>query len=159
MSKINDNTRGDLRTALEEQFSRERNQLLPALHFVQHQFGYLPDWTMEILARYLRIPESEVYGAVTSYSEFRLSAKSSDNLTICTGLSCWVKGGGDIFSSLQKHIDVDQKQSSKLSNISIEETACGFLCGVAPVVRFNRQWYGRCTVESVRELLVEDIEE
>ena len=64
--------RNTLRSELREKFPRNHGQLLPALHFLQHEFGYLPDWAMEVVGWHLGIPSSEVYGAATSYTELRV---------------------------------------------------------------------------------------
>ncbi len=63
--------RNTLRSVLREKFPRDHGQLLPALHYLQHEFGYLPDWGMEVVGWHLGIPASEVYGAATSYTELR----------------------------------------------------------------------------------------
>ena len=47
-----------LRAALRERVPRDYGQLLPALHFLQHEFGYLPDWAMEVVGWHLGIPAS-----------------------------------------------------------------------------------------------------
>ena len=80
--------RKSLRAALRDRFPRERGQLLPALHFLQHEFGYLPDWAMEVTGWHLGVPASEVYGAATSYTELRIDKPGEHVLRVCTGLGC-----------------------------------------------------------------------
>ena len=59
-----------LRRALRDQFpSRNRDNLLPVLHLLQHEHGYLPEWALQVVGWHLRVPASEVYGSATSYSE------------------------------------------------------------------------------------------
>ena len=106
MSESDDDRRKVLRSALSEKFPREHGHLLPALHHVQHVLGYLPDWAMEAVGRHLRVANSEVYGAATSYSELSLSPPPRHTLKVCTGLSCWLNGGGDLLDRLSEDLDV-----------------------------------------------------
>jgi NADH:ubiquinone oxidoreductase subunit E len=148
------NARGDderkaLRRALSERYTRERGHLLPALHHVQHEFGYLPDWAMETVSRHLRVPKSEVYGAATSYSELTLDRPGRHALKVCTGLSCSIRGAGELLDRVNEALDA----TPIAGDTTVAEIACGFLCGVAPAVQWDGRWIGRATAESVRRLI------
>ncbi len=142
MNATGDDQSRNLRRALSELFPRERGSLLPALHHVQHEHGYLPGWAMETVSRHLRVPKSEVYGAATSYTELTLQAPGRHTLRVCTGLSCSIRGARELLDSARDSDD-----------IAVVETACGFLCGVAPAVQWDGRWVGRATVETVRCLV------
>ena len=77
--------RNALRAELRHRFERDRGQLLPALHYVHHEFGHLPGWAMELTGWHLGIPVSEVYGAATSYSELRIEPPAC---AYVAGISC-----------------------------------------------------------------------
>lgn len=147
--------RQTLRGALREKFPRNHGQLLPALHFLHHEFGYLPDWAMEVVGWHLGIPASEVYGAATSYSELRTQKPGAHVLRVCTGLSCWMNGGKELFEAMESELGVRPGQTTPDGLITLEETPCGFLCGVAPAVQVDGSWRGRATPELVRGLLQE----
>ena len=144
-----------LRRELRERFPRDHGQLLPALHFLQHEFGYLPGWGMEVVGWHLGIPASEVYGAATSYSELRIDEPAEHLLRICTGLPCRQKGGLEIVRGLGERLKAVPGQTSADGKFTFEETECGFLCGMAPVVELDHVWHGRATVESVTTLIGE----
>ena len=153
MSDKNTEPTAVLREALREKFPRERGQLLPALHHLQHEFGYLPDWAMETVGRHLRVPNSEVYGAATSHTELSVKKPAGHNLRVCTGLSCWLGGGADLLKKLSAELGVRPGETTEDGTTALEETACGFLCGVAPAVQWDGRWLGRATVDSVRRLV------
>lgn len=155
MSESDDDRRKVLRSGLSEKFPRERGHLLPALHHVQHVLGYLPDWAMEAVGRHLRVANSEVYGAATSYSEMSLSPPPCHTLKVCTGLSCWLNGGGDLLDRLSEDLGVQPGDVPTDGATALEETPCGFLCGVAPAVQWDGQWIGHATVESVSRFLAD----
>ena len=145
--------RNTLRSELREKFPREREQLLPALHHLQHEHGYLPDWAMEVVGWHLGIPASEVYGAATSYTELRVQEPGSHVVRVCTGLSCWLNGGREVLSAAERELGLHSGHTSTDGLFTLEETACGFLCGMAPAIEIDGAWHGRTTPASVASLV------
>ena len=145
--------RNELRAALRQRFARNHGQLLPALHYLQHEFGYLPEWAMEVVGWHLGIPASEVYGAATSYTELRLQKPGDSVIRVCTGLSCWLNGGGDLLSAMQTALGAHSGETTSDGGATLEETACAFMCAVAPVMELNGKWHGRLTPESANALV------
>lgn len=149
--------RKSLRAVLRERFPRERGQLLPALHFLQHEFGYLPDWAMEVTGWHLGIPASEVYGAATSYTELRTEKPGEHVLRVCTGLGCWINGGKEILALMELGLGLHSGGTTPDGGVTLEETPCGFLCGMAPAVELDGRWHGRVTPSSALEFLQEAV--
>ena len=143
--------RNELRATLRQNFPRNRGQLLPALHFLQHEFGYLPDWAMEVVGWHLGIPSSEVYGAATSYTELRIQEPGEHVVRVCTGLSCWLNGGKQLMGQAHAELGADGGAGS----VTLEETPCAYMCGVAPVVEVDGEWRGRVTVQSLTSIMQE----
>ena len=131
--------RNELRAILRQKFPRSRGQLLPALHFLQHEFGHLPDWAMEVVGWHLGIPSSEVYGAATSYTELRIDKPAEHILRVCTGLSCWLNGGRQLMAEAHANL----AEAGVMERVTLEETPCAYMCGVAPVVEVDGEWRGR----------------
>ena len=142
--------RNTLRSVLREKFPRDHGQLLPALHFLQHEFGYLPDWGMEVVGWHLGIPASEVYGAATSYTELRTTPPGSHLIRVCTGLGCRVNGAKEILVAARESVP-----QANGNEVAIEETACGYLCGMAPALEIDGVWHGRADSDSVKAQLEE----
>ncbi len=147
--------RNTLRAALREKFPRNHGQLLPALHFLQHEFGYLPDWAMEVVGWHLGIPASEVYGAATSYTELRVERPGERVVRVCTGISCLLNGAREIMSAVESELGAHPGQTTADGSVTFEDTPCGYLCGVAPAIELNGAWRGRVTPESARSLIRE----
>ncbi len=142
-----------LRAVLREKFPREHGQLLPALHYIQHEFRYLPDWAMEVVGWHLGIPASEVYGAATSYTELLTAEPGRHEVRVCTGISCSINGGKGLLEGLQSSLGIAPGETTPDGRITLSETACAFMCGVAPTVSLDHEWHGRATVESVNLFL------
>ncbi len=135
--------REELRPLLRQRFPRGRTYLLPALHFLQHELGYLPEWALQTVSWHLRVPASEVYGAATSYSELRIDALPKHLVRVCTGLSCRVAGGQQLMDYLSQRLGIQPGETTVDGKIGLEETSCGFLCAVAPAVEVDHRWQGR----------------
>ena len=144
--------RDELRPLLRQKFPPERNSLLPALHFLQHEFGYLPDWALQLVGWHLRVPASEVYGAATSYTELRVAQPGRHLVRVCNGLSCWHGGGREILERLIQSLGIQPGETSDGGRVTLETTPCGFLCALAPAVEVDGCWRGRAGGE-VSELV------
>ncbi len=155
MNDLSKSSRNQLRADLRERFPREHGQLLPALHHLQHEFGHLPDWGMEVVSWHLGIPTSEVYGAVTSYPELRVERPGEHVVRVCTGLSCRMVGGDGVLDAIKALLSVDTGETANTSDttVTLERTACGFLCGVAPAVQIDGRWHGRTTLERTTAII------
>lgn len=145
--------RNTLRATLRQNFPRSRGQLLPALHFLHEEFGYLPDWAMEVTGWHLGIPVSEVYGAATSYTELRVEKPGRHVVRVCTGLSCWLNGGREILDKLQAELGINAPATTPDEKVTLEEAPCTYMCGLAPVVELDGICTGRATLDSIQGLL------
>ena len=90
---------------------RQRTQALPALHQVDHVYGYLDHAALEEVARWLHIPRAELFAVATSYTEFRWSPLADDAVRVCRGMTCQIAAGE--------------------SEIDGEAHECMFLCAAA----------------------------
>ena len=138
-----------LRRILRERFpDRARSSLLPALHFLQHEHGYLPEWALQVVGSHLRVPASEVYGSATSYSELRLDPPPALAITVCTGLACWLAGSDELCA-------VAQEETGNHDSHDVSATACAFVCGLAPAVSVNGRWLGRMDAGRLAKAIAE----
>ena len=148
--------RNALRRELRGRFARERGQLLPALHFLQHEFGYLPGWAMEVVGWHLGVPSSEVYGAATSYTELRTERPGETVVRVCAALSCEVAGARGILDALGDALGVPSPgETSADGRFTLEEARCGFLCAMAPAAEFGGRWRGRLDADSAVRIAME----
>ncbi|MFI5177866.1 MAG: NADH-ubiquinone oxidoreductase-F iron-sulfur binding region domain-containing protein [Vicinamibacterales bacterium] len=123
-----------------ERFPRERTQLLPLLLAVQEHDGHLSESALREIARHVYVPESDVFGVATSYSELRFSPPDGRILAVCTGLSCLLAGARDLAPSLSAALP---------EGWSIDEHPCRFRCADAPVVAVDRRYVDGGTREAV----------
>jgi NADH:ubiquinone oxidoreductase subunit E len=133
-------------------FPRDHRAALPALQRVQAELGSLPLWAIGAVAEHLRVPKSELYGVATHYPELRLEPRGERVVRVCTGLSCRVVGAPAVLGALEATLGVRAGQTTADGAVSLEETHCAFICGVAPVVEVDGVAHGGLSAEQAAAL-------
>ena len=79
--------------------------LIPALQIAQKLFGYLPKSAIKLISKKLSIAYSEVTGVISFYSFFSTVPRGKYMVRVCLGTACYVRGGKEVLSSLQKELE------------------------------------------------------
>jgi len=106
--------------------------LLPALHAVQHRYGYVPKEAIPFVARQLHLGEAQVYGAVTFYSELRLTPPPGTRIDWCSGPACRVKGSDRILRALQAELGIGLEENTPDGKLGLHNGQCNGTCECAP---------------------------
>ena len=114
-------------------FSRKRGNLIPILQKVQEELGYLPREAMLEIARFLDIPEIDVYGVATFYNQFRLNPPGKHSIRVCLGTACHMKGGYIALDAWRRRLEIDRGQTTPDREFDLDTVACVGCCVMAPV--------------------------
>ncbi len=136
-----------------EENKEQKGALMAVLHKAQDQFGYLPKEILEIISEELKVPLSEIYGVVTFYSQFSLIPKGENQISVCLGTACYVKGAQKILDKVEEELGITVGETTPDGKFSISDTRCLGACGLAPVLVVNEDVYGRLKPEDVKEIL------
>ncbi|KAF2958513.1 NADH-quinone oxidoreductase subunit E [Thermotoga sp. Ku-13t] len=140
--------------SIKNQALEERDMLINALHQIQNYFGnYIPVEAAQLVAEELNVPESKVYEVLTFYTMFSTKPRGKYVIRICVNLPCHVTGGRQIVETLKETLGIDFDQTTKDGLFTLEKTSCLGLCGVAPVIMVNDEYYGDLTPKKVKELI------
>jgi len=134
-------------------FPRERTWLLPALRAAQLAERWLSPDTLDRIAAHLRVPKSEVWGVASHYPELRLARPGRQIVRVCTGVSCRVRGGGDLLAACEQRLGVRAGQTTADGAVTLEELDCAFACSVAPIVEVDHALRGRVAPGDLAALL------
>ncbi|MBW2693176.1 MAG: NAD(P)H-dependent oxidoreductase subunit E, partial [Deltaproteobacteria bacterium] len=74
------------------QFDGKQEEIIPILQKVQEAYTYLPEDSMNQIARFIRVPASRVFGVATFYAQFRFTPTGKNIVSICRGTACHVRG-------------------------------------------------------------------
>lgn len=109
-------------------------ELIPILQDVQKEFGYLSEEAMQQVARFLRSPESNVYGVATFYEQFRFSPVGKKTITVCRGTACHVRGAQELITSIENRLEIKEGETTEDGEYTLETAACIGCCALAPCV-------------------------
>lgn len=134
-------------------YQGNKEELIPILQEIQENFGYLPEKVMLSIARFIGIPESEVYSVASFYAQFRLLPLGRKRITICRGTACHIRGAPQILNKIEKAIGIKEGETSSDLEYTLETVACIGCCALAPCIKINTGIHGEMTQEKVEELL------
>ena len=134
-------------------YEGKEEELIPILQQVQLEYGYLPEIAMQKIARFLHMPESDVFGVATFYAQFKLVPTGKKIIKVCRGTACHVRGGAKILKEVQKQLGIGPGETTPDMEYSLETVACFGACALAPVVVENEKVHGRMAVQKVKTIL------
>ena len=134
-------------------YQGKEEELIPILQQVQQIFGYLPEPAMKRIARFLKLPESTVFGVGTFYAQFKLVPSGRNIVKVCRGTACHVRGAASILGEVEKQLGIKSGESTPDLEYSLEAIACFGSCALAPVMVIGNNVYGRMTPTKVKEVL------
>jgi NADH-quinone oxidoreductase subunit E len=134
-------------------YQGKKEDLIPILQQVQQAFGYLPEPAMKRIAKFLKLPESTVFGVGTFYVQFKLLPTGRNIVKVCRGTACHVRGSAQILAEIEKQLGISAGETTPDLEYSLETIACFGSCALAPVVVSNDKVYGRMTGSRMGEIL------
>ena len=136
-----------------------RGQLIPLLQMAQKILGSLPDEALSLVADYLAVTRSEVYGVASFYNQFRFNPPGRNPVKVCMGTACHVRGGEIILENFERKLEIREGETTEDREFSIERVACVGCCALAPVALVGVTLHGqmaRFIVEGLVFILVID---
>jgi len=134
-------------------YQGREEELIPILQQVQQVFGYLPEPAMRKIAKFLKLPESTVFGVGTFYAQFKLVPSGRNIIRVCRGTACHVRGGARILREVEKNLGIKPGESTPDLECSLETVACIGACALAPTMVVNNETHGQMTAKKVTEVL------
>ena len=133
---------------------RRRSAVIAALHAVQHEKGHLPQASMDAVAGYLDIPPIQVYEVASFYSMFETRPCGRHHISVCTNISCMLRGGEDILGHLEKRLGIKVGESTADGRFYLkQEEECLAACNGAPMMMVNHVYFEHLTPAKVDQIL------
>ncbi|GAA2064892.1 NADH-quinone oxidoreductase subunit NuoE [Streptomyces carpaticus] len=130
-----------------------RSALLPLLHLVQSEEGYVTRTGIGFCADVLELTTAEVTAVATFYSMYRRKPSGDYQVGVCTNTLCAVLGGDAIFAALQEHLELGNGETTEDGKVTLEHIECNAACDFAPVVMINWEFFDNQTIESAKRLV------
>lgn len=134
-------------------FKGKREELIPILQATQHVYGYLPADAMKQIAKFVSMPESQVYGVATFFAQFYFTRRGKHQVKVCYGTACHVKGATRVLEAFERGLGIECGCTSGDYEYSLEKVACVGSCALAPVVVVDEEVFGQVDPSKVAEIL------
>jgi len=129
--------------------------LLPILHEIQAEFGYVPQESLPVIARELNLSRAEVHGVVTFYHDFRDHPTGRHVLKLCRAEACQSMGGDAVAERIKALLGIEFHQTTLDGAVTLEPIYCLGLCSCAPAAMFDGEVHGRIDADLAKDLIAE----
>jgi len=128
-------------------------ELIPLLQSAQDHFGYIPRRAIRHISGVTGIPESEVFGVITFYNQFRLRPVGRHVIRVCCGTACHVSRSKMLIEALEDELGIEVGDTTEDGLFTLFTVACLGCCSLSPVTMIDEDTHGRLTPATVRRLL------
>ena len=128
--------------------------LLPILHALQEEFGYIHEEAIPLVAETLNISKADVHGVISFYHDFRHSPPGRHVLRICRAEACQSMGCESLVNHVEKHLGVKMGQTTGDRSFTLEPVYCLGLCALSPSAMLDGKPYGRVSAQ-VADFLID----
>jgi len=138
-----------------DEYKSQRGAMIPVLQKAQEIYGWLPAQVLEVIAKEMNVPLSQVYGVVTFYSQFYLTRRGRHIVRQCDGTACHVRGAATIVNAVEKHLGIKAGETTPDYKYTFEVVYCLGSCGLAPVAMIDDRVVGHLVPEKLISILDE----
>jgi NADH-quinone oxidoreductase subunit E len=150
---LTDKTREQARELM-ARYPKARSALLPMLHLVQAEEGYVTPEGVGMCAELLGLTKAEVGAVATFYTMYKRRPVGDFHVGVCTNTLCAVMGGDAIYGELKQHLGIEEQNGCTTDGkVSLEHIECNAACDYAPVVMVNWEFFDNQTPESAKQLV------
>ena len=133
-------------------YPRDEGSLIPLLQKAQSINRYISPEIVELVADYLGMTESQVYGVASFYSQFRFTEPGKHSISVCLGTACHVNGGETLLDTFERELDIKPGECTADKKFDLNRVACLGCCALAPVVKVDDDIYSQVNVIKLKEI-------
>ena len=131
----------------------ESTMVMPCLHAVQAQRGYVADEDIVALVEYLGVPRIQIEQVLSYYTMFRRKPIGRWHLQACRNVTCSMRGSERLVDALSRKLGIKPGETTADGRFTLSEVECLGSCGTAPVVMVNEAYHENLSTEKLDELL------
>lgn len=129
--------------------------LLPVLHALHNQTGYISEEMINALSEFLKIPAADIRGVVSFYTMFNRNPIGKFHLQVCRNLSCSLMGSEHIVEFLQRKLGINEGETTEDGLFTLSTVECLGSCGTAPVIMINDDYYENVSEDKLEKILAD----
>ena len=136
-----------------EKYKGRPGALIHALTEIQHANHWLPRAVMQKVADALEVPFSQVMQIASFYKTFSLTPKGRNEVHVCTGMTCHLRGGAKLMAKVQEITGLKCGETDAEAKFTLEAGSCLGSCSIGPELIVDGKHYGRMTPERAADVL------
>ncbi len=150
---------GDMRRELSEKivprYASTQAALLPALHMIQHAYGWIPPQAMQEIAEFLGggLKPADVLDTASFYEEYWLKPKGDHLVAVCRSIACEFCGQRAVTDACKAHLGIEVGETTDDGRFTLIEIECLGSCGTAPAMLVDETLMEDVTPEQVPGIL------
>ena len=129
--------------------------LLPILHDIQAEWGFIPDEAEPVIAAALGLTRAEIHGVVSFYHDFREKPAGRHVLRLCRAEACQSMGADALADQVSAALGIDFHETTPDGRLTLEPVFCLGLCACAPSAQMGERLLGRADLAKVQRLVAE----
>jgi NADH-quinone oxidoreductase subunit E len=130
-----------------------RSALLPLLHLVQSEDGYVSPAGIAFCAQTLDLSTAQVSAVATFYTQYKRRPNGQYTVGVCTNTLCAIMGGDAIWEDLSDRLGIGHDETTPDGKITLERIECNAACDYAPVMMINWEFFDNQTPESAADVV------
>ncbi len=134
-------------------YPKPRSAILPALHVVQEQLGWVPEEAQAEVAEIFEMKAAEVQSLVTFYYMYHRKPVGKYVLKVCRSISCWLRRSEKLEHNLCEHLGVEAGEMTEDGMFTVVHGECLAACVNAPVVQVNDRFLLDVDPDKVPEMI------
>ncbi len=127
--------------------------LLPILHKIQKEIGYIPPEAIERIAKKLQQTPAEIHGVISFYHQFRTSPAGEYIIQVCRAEACQARGSRVLEQHAKDYLAIENHETTADKKFSLNSVYCLGNCATGPNIRVNDELYGRVTNKKFEHIL------
>lgn len=135
------------------ELSAQAAPLLPLLHRLQEQLGYIPTEAVPKIADALNLSRAEVHGVISFYHFFRSTPPGEHTIQVCRAEACQAAGCRELEQQIRQELDIDYHQTSSDGRFNLEPVYCLGNCACSPSLRIGDNIFGEVSREKLKEII------
>lgn len=147
----------ELRQKLEQsiitRYPTRRAALLPVLHTLQHEHGWLPHQAIAEAAEFLGVAPAEAMDTASFYEEFWLRPKGKYVIWVCQSLSCELLGSTSLLAKLKTRLGIEVGETTDDGKFTLMSVECLGSCGTAPCALVNEKLHENISLDNYESIL------
>lgn len=136
-----------------EAMRHEPGALLPILHALNEEFGYIDEAAVALIARALNLSRAEVHGVVSFYHDFREAPPGAHVLKLCRAEACQSMGADALAVDARARLGIGWGETTADGRFTLEPVFCLGLCACAPAAMLDGKVIGALDRERLGALL------